>query len=254
MFTSDGISHGPIAIKAAAGYMVEPMSVELIHEVADSYGKGAAVAKLAGFQMVTLHAGHGWLVNQFLSPLTNKRTDEYGGSFENRCRFMLEVIESIRKHCGPDFPIEVRMSGTELADELGGYDLAGGVEIAKVLSIDPKTLRKHFAQELEVGHVEANAKVAASLYRRATGEGREAVIAGIFWLKCRAGWREQDKRDADERARERASSVSGKGQATSEADAAEARKWESLLRQIFSGLPSPTGSGRAWAWAAGHLT
>ena len=54
------------------------------------------------------------------------------------------------------------------------------VEIAKVLSIDPKTLRKHFVQELEVGHVEANAKVAASLYRRATGEGREAVIAGIF--------------------------------------------------------------------------
>ena len=133
IFTSDGISHGPSAIKAAAGYTVEPMSVELIHEVADSYGKGAAVAKLAGFQMVTLHAGHGWLVNQFLSPLTNKRTDEYGGSFENRCRFMLEVIESIRKHCGPDFPIEVRMSGTELADELGGYNLAGGVEIAKVL-------------------------------------------------------------------------------------------------------------------------
>ena len=119
------------------------------------------------------------------------------------------------------------------------------VEIAKVLSIDPKTLRKHFAQELEVGHVEANAKVAASLYRRATGEGREAVIAGIFWLKCRAGWREQDKRDADERARERASAASGKDQATSDEEAADAREWESLLRQTPSSLPGSPQSGQA---------
>ena len=133
MFTSDHVSHGPSAIRAAGGYDVEPMSVDFLHEIADAYGKGAAVAKLAGFQMVTLHAGHGWLIHQFLSPLTNHREDEYGGSFENRCRFMLEVIGRIRAHCGPDFPIEVRMSGTELADEQGGYTLADGVEIAKVL-------------------------------------------------------------------------------------------------------------------------
>lgn len=133
MFTSDHVSHGPSAIRAAGGYDVEPMSVDFLHEIADAYGKGAAVAKLAGFQMVTLHAGHGWLIHQFLSPLTNHRGDEYGGSFENRCRFMLEVIGRIRAHCGPDFPIEVRMSGTELADEQGGYTLADGVEIAKVL-------------------------------------------------------------------------------------------------------------------------
>lgn len=133
MFTSDHVSHGPSAIRAAGGYDVEPMSVDFLHEIADAYGKGAAVAKLAGFQMVTLHAGHGWLIHQFLSPLTNHRGDEYGGSFENRCRFMLEVIGRIRAHCGPDFPIEVRMSGTELADEQGGYTLADGIEIAKVL-------------------------------------------------------------------------------------------------------------------------
>lgn len=133
MFTSDHVSHGPSAIRAAGGYDVEPMSVDFLHEIADAYGKGAAVAKLAGFQMVTLHAGHGWLIHQFLSSLTNHREDEYGGSFENRCRFMLEVIGRIRAHCGPDFPIEVRMSGTELADEQGGYTLADGVEIAKVL-------------------------------------------------------------------------------------------------------------------------
>lgn len=80
------------------------MSVDFLHEIADAYGKGAAVAKLAGFQMVTLHAGHGWLIHQFLSPLTNHREDEYGGSFENRCRFMLEVIGRIPRPLRPGLP------------------------------------------------------------------------------------------------------------------------------------------------------
>ena len=63
-------------------------------------------------------------------------------------------------------------------------------DIARVLGIDPKTLRKHYREELDSGHVKANAKVAENLYRKATGEGREAVTAAIFWLKARAGWRE----------------------------------------------------------------
>lgn len=132
-FTSDHISHGPSAIRAAAGYMVEPMDVDFIHTIAEAYGRGAAVAKQAGFQMVTLHCGHGWLIHQFLSPLTNHRTDEYGGCLENRTRFMLEVIDQIRRYCGKDFPIEARISGTELADAKGGYTLEDGVEFAKIL-------------------------------------------------------------------------------------------------------------------------
>ena len=80
MFTSDHVSHGPSAIRAAGGYDVEPMSVDFLHEIADAYGKGAAVAKLAGFQMVTLHAGHGWLIHQFLSPLTNHRGTSTAGA------------------------------------------------------------------------------------------------------------------------------------------------------------------------------
>lgn len=132
-FTSDHISHGPSTMRTAAGYTIQEMDPDLIATVVDAYGQGAKTAKDAGFQMVTLHAGHGWLINQFLSPLTNHRTDEYGGSFDNRCRFMLEVISSIRGYCGKNFPIEVRMSGTELWDEGGGYDLSGGVEIAKKL-------------------------------------------------------------------------------------------------------------------------
>jgi hypothetical protein len=72
---------------------------------------------------------------------------------------------------------------------MAGYGVPE-TDIAGVIGVDPKTLRKHYRSELDHGHVKANAKVAENLYRKATGEGREAVIAAIFWLKTRAGWRE----------------------------------------------------------------
>lgn len=86
---------------------------------------------------VELHAAHGYLIQQFLSPHTNRRTDEYGGSFENRMRFILEIIRGIRGHCGPDFPIVVRLAVDEYYRSIGkpgeGIELAQGVEIAKCL-------------------------------------------------------------------------------------------------------------------------
>ena len=63
-------------------------------------------------------------------------------------------------------------------------------DIATVIEIDPKTLRRHYRKELDTGHIKANTKVAENLYRKATGEGREAVVAAIFWLKTRARWKE----------------------------------------------------------------
>ena len=74
-------------------------------------------------------------------------------------------------------------------EALAGYGVPE-TDIAGVVGIDPKTLRKHYRGELDHGHVKANAKVAENLFRKATGEGREAVTAAIFWLKTRAGWRE----------------------------------------------------------------
>jgi hypothetical protein len=74
-------------------------------------------------------------------------------------------------------------------EALAGYGVPE-TEIAGVVGIDPKSLRKHYRDELDNGHVKANAKVAENLYRKATGDGREAVIAAIFWLKTRAGWKE----------------------------------------------------------------
>lgn len=74
-------------------------------------------------------------------------------------------------------------------EALAGYGVTES-EISGMLAIDPKTLRKHYRSELDLGHVKANAKVAENLFRKATGEGREAVTAAIFWLKTRARWRE----------------------------------------------------------------
>ena len=74
-------------------------------------------------------------------------------------------------------------------EAMAGYGIPEA-DIACVLDIDPKTLRRHYRPELDKGHIKATAKVAENLYRRATGEGREAVIAAIFWLKTRAGWKE----------------------------------------------------------------
>src|SRR3989337_240039 len=93
------------------------------------------------------------------------------------------MAEVGRRAHRPD-SISRRQVGAEAGD--GGPE----ADIARVLTVDPKTLRKHYREELDTGHIKATAKVAENLYRKATGEGREAVTAAIFWLKTRAGWRE----------------------------------------------------------------
>jgi 2,4-dienoyl-CoA reductase-like NADH-dependent reductase (Old Yellow Enzyme family)/thioredoxin reductase len=120
---------GPSDTTRPDGVEVKALSKEMLHEIAEAYGNVAGLAKRAGFEMLMIHGGHGWLLNQFFSPYFNKRTDEYGGSLENRCRFAIEVLQEVRKAVGPRFPIEFRMSGSELFD--GGYDLEEGVRIAQ---------------------------------------------------------------------------------------------------------------------------
>ena len=120
---------GPSDTVRPDGVQVKALTKGMIAEITESYGKVAGLAKRAGFEMLMIHGGHGWLLNQFLSPYFNKRTDEYGGTLENRCRFAIEVLKAVREAVGPGFPIEFRLSGSELFE--GGYDLNEGVEIAK---------------------------------------------------------------------------------------------------------------------------
>lgn len=106
---------GPSTMEMPAGH-VEEMPVSMIYEIIDSYGKAARLCQECGFDMVQIHAAHGWLFSQFLSPVWNQRTDEFGGSLENRARFFLLSIDAVRKACGPRFPIEVRISGDDMTE------------------------------------------------------------------------------------------------------------------------------------------
>ena len=120
---------GPCDTVRPDGVQVKALTEDMLHEIAEAYGKVAGLAKRAGFGMLMIHGGHGWLINQFLSPYFNHRADNYGGSLENRCRFAIEVLKKVREAVGPGFPIEFRMSGSELFE--GGYDLEEGVHIAQ---------------------------------------------------------------------------------------------------------------------------
>lgn len=122
---------GPSDTVRPDGVQVKALTKDMIADIVQAYGHVAGLAKRAGFEMVMIHGGHGWLINQFLSPYFNKRDDEYGGSLENRCRFAKEVLQAIREEVGPNFPIEFRMSGSELFDE--GYDIDEGCRIAAYL-------------------------------------------------------------------------------------------------------------------------
>ena len=122
---------GPSAMIDAWGDQIDEMTYEDMEEVADAFACGASILRDCGFDMVMIHMGHGWLLHQFISPITNHRTDEYGGSIENRMRFPLMVVDRVRKAVGRNFPIDVRISGSERVE--GGYDLDTGVEVAKLL-------------------------------------------------------------------------------------------------------------------------
>lgn len=113
------------------------LSHRQIKKLVSQFGDAALRVKKAGCDGVELHASHGYLIQQFLSPATNRRTDEYGGSLENRMRFLNEIIDDIRLKCGGDFPLAVRLTVDEMYEKIGqkgrGYTLEEGVEMARRL-------------------------------------------------------------------------------------------------------------------------
>jgi 2,4-dienoyl-CoA reductase-like NADH-dependent reductase (Old Yellow Enzyme family) len=111
---------GPSAL-AFDGYATpRALSVEEIHAVVAEFAAAARRAVVAGFDLVEVHAAHGYLVHQFLSPLSNQRTDEYGGSLENRARLALEIVRAVREAVGDELPVFVRFSATDYAE--GGWN------------------------------------------------------------------------------------------------------------------------------------
>ena len=99
------------------GEQPRPLTTEEVEAMVRKFVTGAVIAQKAGVDGVEIHAAHGYLVSQFLSPHTNKRTDKYGGSFEGRMRFITEIIMGIKAYCGTKFPISVRMNGSDFLDD-----------------------------------------------------------------------------------------------------------------------------------------
>jgi 2,4-dienoyl-CoA reductase (NADPH2) len=122
----------PSAIRSPRdAYVPREMTQADIDTIVKAFGQTARNLQLAGYDGVEIHAAHGYLVAQFLSPATNKRTDAYGGTAEKRDRFLLEVIDSIRDCCGNDFGLSVRLSADE--EQLDGLEIPDTVRIAKAL-------------------------------------------------------------------------------------------------------------------------
>jgi len=125
----------PVAPSAISNHSNENPPIALdkigIQKVISDFKSTTKRAVQAGFQVIEIHAAHGYLLHQFLSPLTNFRTDEYGGSFENRIRFTLEVLEAVQSEWPENLPLFVRISATDWAE--GGWNIEESVKLSKIL-------------------------------------------------------------------------------------------------------------------------
>jgi 2,4-dienoyl-CoA reductase-like NADH-dependent reductase (Old Yellow Enzyme family) len=128
----------PSAVPFSPDYpMPQPLSLEEIAQVIDAFAAAAARALAAGFRVAELHAAHGYLMHEFMSPLSNQRTDAYGGNFDNRVRLTCEITRAVRDVWPDEWPVVVRISATDWAD--GGWTIDESVQLAqrlKTLGVD----------------------------------------------------------------------------------------------------------------------
>jgi 2,4-dienoyl-CoA reductase-like NADH-dependent reductase (Old Yellow Enzyme family) len=125
-------TYAPSAVAFKEGDTVpKELSVGEIKKITQDFQDAAARAQKAGFKVIELHGAHGYLIHEFLSPISNKRTDQYGGSFENRTRFLLEIIESVRKVWTEENPLFLRISATDWKE--GGWDENDSIRLAELL-------------------------------------------------------------------------------------------------------------------------
>ncbi len=123
---------GPTAMKDPVFQsQVEELSTDHIQDIVEDFGKAAVRSKNAGFDVIQLHGAHGYLINQFLSPDRNQRQDEYGGSLENRARFLFDVYKSTRKAVGPDYPLFIKLNTNDATEN--GFKLQEAVIVSERL-------------------------------------------------------------------------------------------------------------------------
>ena len=165
-------SRQPAAPSAVAlpvrGFFARPRALEEaeIVDLIAAFARSAEIVRLAGFTGVQVHAAHGYLIGQFLSPRTNRRSDAWGGSLENRARFLLEVVRAVRAAVGPSFPLAVKLNSSDF--QRGGFEHREAVEVARLLAAEGIDL-------LEVsGGTYERVAFAGHLGRRSPGDGSGA--------------------------------------------------------------------------------
>ncbi|MGY8873124.1 MAG: NADH:flavin oxidoreductase/NADH oxidase family protein [Pseudomonadales bacterium] len=132
------LSHAPISHPAGpsaleiGNFQCAGMSITEVKQLPDAYAKAALLAKEVGFTGIQIHAGHGFLLSQFLSPLFNRRKDQYGGSIEARCRIIVEVIDKVRRAVGTSFPIGIKINSTDQLE--GGLTHDDALEAIRILN------------------------------------------------------------------------------------------------------------------------
>ena len=174
-FVFDDTSTPPVSASAVPSHyrpdvLCRPLEIEEIQDIVRRYAVASAYAVAVGADMLEIHAHSGYLIDQFMSPAWNKRTDQYGGSFENRMRFITEIYYAMRAAVGPDVPILVRMAADH--DFEGGRTFEETVEIAKYLeSIGVDAL------DIDMGCYEKNKWVVPAIY---TGDGCMAYASEII--------------------------------------------------------------------------
>lgn len=141
------------------------MTPEVIEDVIRRFARTARLAELAGFNGVQIHAAHGYLLSQFLSPLTNRRTDEWGGSLENRARLLLEIIKAVRAEVAPTFAVAVKLNSADF--QRGGFSAEDAEHVVKLLNDLPVDLVELSGGSYEAPAMQGQARDGRTLAREA---------------------------------------------------------------------------------------
>jgi 2,4-dienoyl-CoA reductase-like NADH-dependent reductase (Old Yellow Enzyme family) len=169
------------------GTVPRAMSISEIKETVAHFADAAARCQRAGFDGVQIHAAHGYLLSQFLTPYTNRRTDDYGGSFDNRLRFLREAVRAVRSRVGAGYPILVKLNGSDYLALRAGLSTDTLVRIAKVLEQDGVD-----AIEISVGHYESGLRVVRGTFTRYFRDFlKHGLSRGLSWprrLAIALGW------------------------------------------------------------------
>ena len=182
----------------STGTRPRALTVPEIERVVERWSEAAARCQTAGFDGIQIHAGHGYLISQFLTPYTNRRTDEYGGSLENRVKFLRDIYRAIRMRVGADFPVIMKLNGSDYLPLRAGLKTPELVEVAKIMEGEGLD-----AVEVSVGHYESGFPVVRGTFGRCLrnmvqGSVRYApnprrLLLTVFWplfaFVCNLIWR-----------------------------------------------------------------